>query len=482
MLRGSRETAWREAVIIMSETDPKQSKGGASENDYPKKGVYRDKTGTWLTGTAAEKKYGIPNGALCSWRKRRCSFLDSRKIRWKWKRLPLPIRGRNKVGVYLDEDLKLIARRRPEKPKEDDPEPPSFVQEIVNLIAAGHTIRNACEIVGLQLQTFGKWKRYEKNKRIYQMLLGKAMEKSIRAVRTAAGTDAVLENPDDFLRRARAAEIWCNQRGRSLINSDGERTLRSFYHDYYEPVCLANVRERSKENFRQCIRRWAHITNDPPLAEITNVVMSRFKDALSKCRGKEPHMPISSTTVAKHIRHIQAIVDKAGPSGRGNRDAAGIIEKVPWVRPPKKHISPPRIIKPEFFDQVYTAAVGMEKPQLLGFKPAAWWRALIVLVYNTGLRKRTLFELRMTDIDWDKSRLVIPPQRMKSGRPHIMHLNETAKEHLMRIRTERERVFEWPFSDYHFFKMFHELQYIAGIPKKDHFGLHDIRKTLATAL
>ena len=60
----------------------------------------------------------------------------------------------------------------------------------------------------------------------------------------------------------------------------------------------------------------------------------------------------------------------------------------------------------------------MEHPQVSGFDPPAWWRALLVVALNTGLWKRTLFELCMNDIDWQSHRLVISPTRFKTGRGH----------------------------------------------------------------
>ena len=43
-------------------------------------------------------------------------------------------------------------------------------------------------------------------------------------------------------------------------------------------------------------------------------------------------------------------------------------------------------------------------------------------------------------------------------------------------------VFEWPFTVKHFHRAFHRLQRQAGIEKANHFGLHTLRRTLATRL
>ena len=64
----------------------------------------------------------------------------------------------------------------------------------------------------------------------------------------------------------------------------------------------------------------------------------------------------------------------------------------------------------------------------------------------------------------------------------LIHLNKTALEHLRKIRTDRELVFPLPVTLFAFHKWFHKLQNLAGIPRDEHFGLHGIRRTTATAL
>jgi integrase len=61
-------------------------------------------------------------------------------------------------------------------------------------------------------------------------------------------------------------------------------------------------------------------------------------------------------------------------------------------------------------------------------------------------------------------------------------LNETAYRHLLAIRTDREMVFPFPHYFRTFYTHLHKLQAAAGIPKADHFGLHTLRRTLATSL
>ncbi|GAG14259.1 unnamed protein product, partial [marine sediment metagenome] len=129
------------------------------------------------------------------------------------------------------------------------------------------------------------------------------------------------------------------------------------------------------------------------------------------------------------------------------------------------------------------ASVAMEVPKIPGVKPPAWWRALLLVAFNTTLRIGTLFSMRMEDIDWQQNRLVLPAERMKSQRPQIVYLNRAAITVLRSIRTNRELVFPWPQSNRRdFYTYLHRLETAAGIPKKDQFAMHVIRKTTASLI
>lgn len=121
-------------------------------------------------------------------------------------------------------------------------------------------------------------------------------------------------------------------------------------------------------------------------------------------------------------------------------------------------------------------------PEIAGVESPDWWRALLVVAYNTGLRRRSLFELRIADVDWRFHRVDLPPCRMKSRRAQTVHLNPTAMVHLERFKTDRVLVFPWPYNLRHFHTTFHRLQWDAGLPRKSHFGLSNLRKTCATTL
>ena len=301
-------------------------------------------------------------------------------------------------------------------------------------------------------------------------------------MRAQAGTAAVLADPDAYLESARAAMRIAARAGEPLFPPKAEPTVTSFFESLYLHRCLSDAAEGSIGYYRIVLRRWQAITGDPPLARITNDTLVLFRDFLVKARGRRPtnvwRRGPSRTTSAPFRRCFS----RPGPQAIETVMPFDIISAVPWIRPPKVTMPAPKIIDPGRLRIVYQATASMDVPWADGIKPPAWWQTLLVVAYVTQLRRRTLFQLRMADIDWHNSRLAIPGERFKNGRGMLIHLPPFALAHLQRIRSDRELVFPWHNGYRQFFCWMHKLQDLAGIPRAEHFGLHAIRRTAATCL
>ena len=348
----------------------------------------------------------------------------------------------------------------------------------IRLSAAGHPYSAIAERLGSTKWRIAWFRKTYRD--LWDDLLRKEQDAIVAAVRAAAGTSAALEDAARYLALAEAAQKITDDRGESLFVKSKEATLSQFFEGYY--LATSNAGKDAVYQLRLTINRWVLYSADPPLREIDSAMLGGFKKFLFGQPGLHRNTFASARTVAGKLKHLQGVLDKAGPSGPRNRDGANILERVPWVRPPKVPQPIPDIVSDEHLGACYRAAERLGKPVIDGVETVDWWRALLVVAFNTGLRRGTLFSLRMADIDWEGERLVIPASRMKSARAHIVHLNKTALDHLQNIRTDRDLVFPWPGNDRKFFVWFHKLQDLAGIPKEEHFGLHAIRRTTATKL
>jgi len=350
------------------------------------------------------------------------------------------------------------------------------------LLAQGKTVRETAESLGVSTQQFSDFRR--EHPEVWALCQDEAMKLTREIIRANAGTDRVFEDPQTWLRMAARADKWATDRGEDLFEQvNGEMTLVQFYRDWYLTECMApDSTDDYKQRFEQALRRWGWVTGDPPLEKITNETLQKYRDFLMRCRGLEPGSKLTPRSVRNALQYVLQVLRKAGPQGYRNDDAAGLLPRVPWVKMPRQQIKPPKIVSPEELSVVYQAADMMVMPQIAGVETGAWWRALLVVAYNTGLRRRTLFELEWRHLDAQTGRLHLPPERLKSRRGQLVYLNGPAMRHLESIRTDRDFIFEWPYTLDHFHEVFHRLQYDAGLPRAAHFGLHNIRKTTATAL
>jgi integrase len=378
---------------------------------------------------------------------------------------------------------KIIKKQNPRRPT---PGPTQKTRERMATalrmkIIQGKTIAEIADELGFTSEVFHYWRR--NYGALYDEIETKLTNEVIGWVRQAVGTDAILESTDLYMARALTAEKWCQAAEVPLFPTTEETTLCSFYETYYLPTCLYGASESTLGLYRGVLKRWKLLTGDPPLRSIDVALLAKFRDALSKMRGMEKWQRAAPSSVATTLRHVQTLLDKAGPPGRRNRDAAGLIETVPWVRQPRSEPREVHLVDPAEIDAVYLAAVGMERPRIEGLQPAKWWRALLVTVWNTGLRRRSLLELSWDMVDWKLRLFRIPGRSMKAKRFQIQPFPEMVASHLHAIRrSEHGLIFPWSGHIRDFHTKWCQLLDLAGIPAERHFGLHDIRKTLATTL
>jgi integrase len=352
-----------------------------------------------------------------------------------------------------------------------------------SMVIHGKGTGEIARFLGVDPGTIRYW-RHRWNER-WQAIIARAEESLLKSVRAMAGTDAILDDPNAHLRMARLADRMAEKKGVELFPADGELTLSKFYETWYLPRRLFDAADKTKEAYASAVRRWRLLTGDPPVKAITSDTIALFRDALFKLSGLAKGSKMATNSVRTHLRHIQALLDKLGQPDKGNRDALGILQRVPWAKPPREEQKIPKVVTPTYLSACYVAASTMKLPVVQGVEPSAWWRALLVVTWNTGLRAGTLFSMLWAEVDWPNRRLVLPSRRMKARRPMIVYLNDAALAALRSIHTDRALVFPWSSgvtSRRVFYRQLHNLETAAGVPLVDHFGLHGIRRSVATAL
>lgn len=120
--------------------------------------------------------------------------------------------------------------------------------------------------------------------------------------------------------------------------------------------------------------------------------------------------------------------------------------------------------------------------RFLGVQTAGWWESLVLLTYDTGLRRSAAVAVRFDEIDFTTGMLRVPAERMKNGVEQFFKLHhQTIEAILSTLPPKRKQLFPWPFVHQGaFYKRFRTILKRAGLPvgKKDLF--HKIRRTTAS--
>jgi len=289
--------------------------------------------------------------------------------------------------------------------------------------------------------------------------------------------------------------------------------LREFFDRVFAPQFLVGAAPATLRGYRETLAHWRRCTKDPPLAEITGETLSLLKARLQdpanfppprddrprtlqlelfpirpqrpRRRGRPPK-PLSRASTNKHLRHIGAILAKAGPPGPHNRDALGVLPTVPWTKPVREYRRLPRAVSDEPLAAVYRACAYARYPRLE--EPVGpqyrehWWKALITTALLVGFRRGALLDLQWPDVDLPSKKIRLPAEADKCRSERLKPITSLVVAHLVRIRTPGPLVFPWPQSQSTFYRQWHRLQDAAGIAPEQHFGLHDLKRACGTRL
>lgn len=273
-------------------------------------------------------------------------------------------------------------------------------------------------------------------------------------------------------------------------SQDAAVTLREAFHKFHVST---DHSARYIEDAEKALDHWERCTSNPPIGEITNQTMHEWKNEFMR-RPLPPRSPKSTVprspsaaTCAKYLRTLTAILATCGPSQHGNRYGRGIINCVPCARPPKVEEPDVVIATGTELSEIYrhcSVATWPWGPE----RSPAWWRALLVYLFNIGSRRNDFLQLRRSQVNF--SRHEIRDRQEKNKKSALKPMNSTLAQHLRDIwAPERTLVFECPASKY-LYRAWYQIQEAAGIhvdrpagsSRQPFFGFHEIRKTCGTEL
>lgn len=113
----------------------------------------------------------------------------------------------------------------------------------------------------------------------------------------------------------------------------------------------------------------------------------------------------------------------------------------------------------------------------------AFWRALLLVEWWTGLRIGSLLQIQQDHVSLQTGWLYVPPQSAKNAHGKKYRLGDDAVAALKGIwRPRRELLFAWPYQRRMVWRHFRQLQQAAGLPDSQlaNSRFHKMRRTVAT--
>jgi len=208
------------------------------------------------------------------------------------------------------------------------------------------------------------------------------------------------------------------------------------------------------KKYQQAVERFISVVGDKELSDYTFLDVEKFK-LMEKEKG------VKNTTINIWLRHIKAIFNYALTTGEIQNPL--IIKQFREIERPVREIPKSTITK-------------LLKAADEGYKD------LLIVAFNTGMRRGEIFSLKVENIDFEKGLITLMPQQTKVKRVRVIPVPDTALEVLRKHsegKRKNQRVFDFIKNENVITYHFQKLKKKTGIKN---VRFHDIRHTFALNL
>lgn len=237
--------------------------------------------------------------------------------------------------------------------------------------------------------------------------------------------------------------------------------LRSFVRDVYAP--LKAISPKTLRLYEFTLDAFGEfVGHEPTTADLEELIVARFLAHRTQTRA--------AATAAKDRAQIRAIWEFLA-----RRRAVDTWPTIPPVRVPER--TPEAWLTEEFARLLATAS--SEKTTIAGIPGGAWWRALLMLAYDTGERVTALTSVRWRDI---RGNFVTFRAETRKGRRRdlVLEFGEETRLALEAIRGDRDLVFPWPNTHTYLWRRLSIILERAKLPSGRRDKFHRIRRTTAS--
>jgi len=238
-------------------------------------------------------------------------------------------------------------------------------------------------------------------------------------------------------------------------------TLESLLADLYAP--LRGIEPRTVEIYGFTLRAWkAMLGREPTLDDLEELAVARFLAHRLHER--------SVATAAKDRAQIHALWEFAA--------RRGLTSRWPQMRPIRV---PERIPQAWLTDELQRLleAASQRQGSIAGVPAAAFWRAAILVCYETGCRVGELLGLEWRDVS--PAGILFRAENRKGKRRDIFRpVSPVTAEALEAIRLDRPEVFAWDRCYTNLWRHLGMICKAAGLPDDRLSKFHRLRKTHAS--
>lgn len=251
-----------------------------------------------------------------------------------------------------------------------------------------------------------------------------------------------------------------------IASTDTSGSLVTWFRAAYAPRVLRGRSPHTVELYQITLRHWTrHLGRAPTFADLTDDAVGAFLAARAD--------QVSAETANKDHANLCAIWRYA------NR--LRLVDTWPTL---------PRLVAPRRVPQAWTEgelrrlfAEASKSPGTIGRVPTgAWWRALLLVLWNTGERIGAVWSLTWADVDLAGGWVRVPAESRKGRREDRLY--RLAPEAVAALRPLRANgsaaVFATHFGRQALWIRMRRLLLRAGLPADRKSKFHRIRKTVAS--
>lgn len=232
--------------------------------------------------------------------------------------------------------------------------------------------------------------------------------------------------------------------------------------------------ERTRREIKATLERFQKLIAPGFMHQINGATIDTFvrKRLEQKTREGEP---ITNSTVNKDLRTLKAFF-------RWVADDWEAIDKPPKIKMLDEIETEKPTYTPAEFVAMFKHCETPTLPAGLGECPRGlWWRTLLALFWETGMRRGEMLALEWSGVDFDRRSVTVAPVHTKSKRVKQFNFGDLADQYLRLLATygATGHVFRWQHETARLNDALGDIQRAAGIDStRRNLKFHAIRRTV----